>query len=1321
MRIKKYLNGKLELIILIAILFSFSSFASSGLSAETDLNKLPVVFRKNVGQWDSQILFRGTSFSWNADVYFMKERLCYVFSKPYNGPAAKKTPSLSEEYFEEMMWNMEFLNPNLNASIDGDGIEESHSNYFLGNDASRYVANVPDYKMVKYSNLYTGVDLNYYSVSNKLKYDIVIKPNGNISDLKFKFNGVNNISKNESGDIEIETIWGTLIESLPESYQIINGKKKLVNVSFELLDGNILGFKVSGNYNKSYNLVIDPINLQWRTYVGGLGNSNGYHFDMTTDSQGNAVCTGYFNGIFNFTKAVSAGFDQVYNGGADKAGDAIVYKISRDGKKLLWATYVGGNDQDWATSLKLNSSDDVFVSGYTMSTDFPVTAGAYNNGGVYFAFRLNASGSNLIYSSKVGGSLATTNLPAIPGCINSIAINNSDEAVVCASTASGAITPNNPLQATYGGGTSDMMFVRLSSNGQVALNVTYYGGSGDDAGLEINSDAAGNFYVAGSTGSNNFPVTAGCYDNSFNGGTNDVVLLKIDPNFTSVIYSTYLGGASSEYPVDIEIPASGEAHIVGYTNGNSVPTTASAYRKTATNRHGFVTRFNSTGTGLIYSTYIGTGNAENATGIELDKLGNAYVVGYANSGTPITACAYQSTPQGLQDIFLCKFDVTGSVLLFGTIIGGDKQDYQKPRISLIEGTCENDTIVGGITTHSGLFPTPYWANSGEVYMPTNQSNGGDYDQHAVYKLVPPEPVANFYYSQNVQCNIPVQFTDSTYGPCVNWTVNWKPTSWSWNFGDGSTSTQQNPIHVYSEAGTYQVTLTIGCPSETITKTVVVNPGQNCNVDCYLSSNVTTTTASCGNADGTAQISSAGAYGNLTFVWTPLSNADSIANDLSPGSYVVIITDTMNCKDTVTFTITTPNGPSLDSLVKRVTCPAGSDGAVDLIINGGASPYAVSWSNGALTEDLIGLAPGTYSVSVTDANNCMTTLTAIVPDTVLLPMSVTLPADTLVCMTANINLQPMVSGGNGVYSYTWSTGSANNNVLISPVSTTTVSVSVDDGCGSGPVSDEIIISVKPAPIVNFTANDTDGCSPVCVQFTDLTNPAGGICQWTFGDGSLSDVCGQNNHCYTTPGLYDVTLTVDDGLGCISTFTKNDYISVYGYPEADFVANPQPTTIYDPMIYFTDLSSDAVSWSWDFGDSTNSVLQNPSHLYDGEVPDSYSVTLIVENVHGCFDTIVKTIEIKSDWTIFVPNSFTPNGDGKNDLFKAVGTGIEEFEMYIYDRWGNEIFKSNDINKPWDGKVLNGSGQLVQIDTYVWLIRFKDNTLQSHFYTGHVNMLR
>ncbi len=216
----------------------------------------------------------------------------------------------------------------------------------------------------------------------------------------------------------------------------------------------------------------------------------------------------------------------------------------------------------------------------------------------------------------------------------------------------------------------------------------------------------------------------------------------------------------------------------------------------------------------------------------------------------------------------------------------------------------------------------------------------------------------------------------------------------------------------------------------------------------------------------------------------------------------------------------------------------------------------------------------------------------------------------------------------------------------------------------------------------------------------------------------------SHCYNTSGFYDVTLSATSNNGCTSTLALSQFVQVFSVPTASFTANPPSSTIFEGLITFTDQSTTPsgtiVSWVWDFGDGTSSTSQHNVHQFPITAPGIYNVTLTVVNSFGCIATYVIPVEIGPEFTFYIPNCVTPNDDGVNDFFFGDGIGIVDYDIWIFDRWGNEIFHGSYLYDKWDGRA-NGGADVAQQDVYVWKVRLTDVFDRKHAYIGTVTIVK
>ncbi|HSY75220.1 MAG TPA: PKD domain-containing protein [Bacteroidia bacterium] len=538
-------------------------------------------------------------------------------------------------------------------------------------------------------------------------------------------------------------------------------------------------------------------------------------------------------------------------------------------------------------------------------------------------------------------------------------------------------------------------------------------------------------------------------------------------------------------------------------------------------------------------------------------------------------------------------------------------------------------------------------------------------------------------------------------------------SYTWNPGGGSTVAITNII-----AGTYTITVT-DSNSCALSANVTVASMSNDTAKIIAVSNV----RCFGQSNGSASVIVTGGSGPYTYLWSD-GQSSSGATNLGVGSYTVNVTDTHGCISADSIHITQPIALMPNAGPNQMIC-IGKPGVINASATGGTSPYIYTWNTGATTSSIT-IFPATttsYAVEVTDSNGCISPPISVTI-TIRPPLSVSATSTGPICNGDTAKITAMGHGGDSAYVFNWMPGNVSGaSTNVSPTVSTYYTVTVTDGCADT-VKDSVEVIVTPAPIINFTLDTLSGCSPLCVQFKDMTTATGGISSWSwnFGDGTTSS--NQNPlHCFNNPGNYSVGLFVTSNSGCKASQISSGLITVYSHPQADFSYSPNTITEMDPLVQFTDLSKDAYginAWYWTFGDSYNSSLQNPTHSYSDT--GRFCTTLKVTNKHGCTDTITECLDIQPIFTIYIPNAFTPDANGLNDIFTAKGVGIKTFEMWIFDRWGQQLYYTTNIYTGWDGKVQGGtSGQIVQEDTYVYLIEVIDIFNKPHKYLGKVSVIK
>jgi gliding motility-associated-like protein len=560
---------------------------------------------------------------------------------------------------------------------------------------------------------------------------------------------------------------------------------------------------------------------------------------------------------------------------------------------------------------------------------------------------------------------------------------------------------------------------------------------------------------------------------------------------------------------------------------------------------------------------------------------------------------------------------------------------------------------------------------------------------------------------NVSCN----------GACDGQTsvvVNGGTAPFQYLWTSGSTNSTANSLC----ANLYSVTITdaFGC---TITEdTTVTEP-------TAITLNLTSSTDPLCNGDcnGSIIVSGNGGIGTLQYSVDGINfQASSTFNNLCAGNYTVTVQDSNMCQNTVQTNLTNPQLLVLNSIVSNdVSCNGGNNGSIIINVSGGTGALSYSIDNGVTfssSSNFTGLSVGSYNVVIQDANGC-TVNGGIVDIFEPLPISIPNTISNVGCFGGTdgwISISPQ--GGTPPYSFLWSSGG--NLPLESNLAAGNYTVTVTDA--NGCYVDSTLTVTQPAAVnfVTFSADTFSGCVPLAVNFNNTTDPnIVGSSFWDFGDGSTGN---QNSmsHIYSTSGIYNVTLTVTDTGGCIGSHTEYSYINVSDLPTADFTMDPTTTTMFDPTIDFYDQSYfNIVNWNWNFGGIGTSSIQNPSYTFPSDT-GTYLIMLTVTNAMGCINSTTGLLTIIGEHGIYLPNAFTPDGNGENDTFGPKGFGISDnnFSFKIFDRWGEEIFESNTITEGWDGSFKN---KMVPNDVYIWDLTFTDINGESHHKIGRVTIIK
>jgi Beta-propeller repeat len=676
--------------------------------------RIPLHFELNQGQTDGQVKFlsrggRSTLFlTPNEAVLLLASPQSAQQNVSRSSSASSAAPVVEAGHSRSIVLRVKLLGAKPNPVVTG--VEElpGKVNYFIGNDPKKWRTDVPIYAKARYADVYPGVDLIYYGSPGQLEYDFIVAPRADPRTIALSVEGAEKLEVDVRGDLVLWVAGGAIRQRRPLIYQEVNGVRREIPGGYVLKGKGRVGFQVSA-YDAASPLVIDPV-LVYSTYLGG--GRDDFGGDVAVDSTGSAYVTGRTQSA-NFPTTAGS-FDTGSNGGEDAfvtrlnaAGSALVYstylggsdddsgngiavdsagnawvagatrspnfpttagafdtisngdadgfvtKLAPTGSVLLYSTYLGGRDLDTIHAIAVDAAGNTYVTGRTLSTNFPTTPGSLDTslGGPQDAFvtKVNAAGTALLYSTFLGGSSIDMG--------NGITVDAAGNAYVAGETTSGDFPTTPGAWDLTLDGTGDAFVTKLNAAGNALVYSTYLGGPGNEIGTVVAVDPSGNAYVSGHTFADGFPTTPGAFDTTYNGGPLDVFVTKLDATGSTLLYSTYLGGSGSDFGFGIGVDSAGNAHLAGETRSADFPTTPDAVQPTAPGGFSdcFVTRLNAAGSALTYSTYLGGTAGDACFGLALDPAGSTYVTGDTTSiDFPATPGSFDTSATGGFDVFVAK-------------------------------------------------------------------------------------------------------------------------------------------------------------------------------------------------------------------------------------------------------------------------------------------------------------------------------------------------------------------------------------------------------------------------------------------------------------------------------------------------------------------------------------------------------------------------------------------------------------------------------------------------------------------------------------------
>jgi gliding motility-associated-like protein len=1133
-----------------------------------------VKFTENKSQWEKRVLYRAQL---DGGALFLEEN-CFTYNffdkETLRKNHISKGASLqrTNDQVRSHAFRLTFLNALQHPETSAKSITPDYSNFYIGKDKSKWVSHANSYKEISYKSLYAGIDLQILGMENSMKYNFIVAPNASPDEIRLFYEGLDDISL-KKGTLVMRTSLNEIVEQKPVAYQYIKGQQVEVPCRF-VLEGTTVHFSFPRGYDKNAELIIDPV-LVFACSSGSTADNFG--MTATYDADGNLYAGGTTFGI-GYPVTIGA-YDPTWNGAPvylSGRTDVVITKYDSSGTFLQYSTYLGGSTgTEVVSSLVVNSQDELMLFGATGSSDFPVTAGAYDtsfNGGAYLTFPANgteyingtdlyvakfsSSGNALLASTYLGGSQNEGTNSSATLAYNygdyyrgEIQVDASGNCYVASCTFSSdfPVTPGC-LQPASGGAMDGVLF-KMNPTFSSLMWSTYLGGSFDDGCYSLTIDNMQNVYTTGGTGSPDFPVTAGALGTAYNGGQSDGYVTKVKNDGSAILNSTFVGTNAYDQNFLIQLDINYNVYIVGQSLG-AMPVSAGVYSNP--NSKQFIWKMNNSLSSTVFTTVFGNGGAQvsiSPAAFLVDICGNIYVCGWGGNvltgvpttGMPVTSGAYQPTTDGF-NFYLFVLTPDATSLMYGTYFGGPLS-YEH----VDGGTSRFDkkgivyqAVCAGCGGHDDFPVTPgSWPNTGsDVNHATNCNMG-------VFKFD--------FQAAGVNADAVILPNDTL---CAGDSVHFSNASsnafnFLWDFGDGSPMTDlASPSHQYPLPGTYDITLiaidSLGCLfSDTSHLSIVVAPIPVVDLG--------NDTILCATPN---LLLDAGTPGN-SYSWGTGDITQTFLVTAAGNYWVEISNGHCEARDTINI-----NEISLDpDLGNDTSLCAGQTITLDAFESGAS----YLWSTGDSVASIIVTTAGQYWVQVTlgPCTESDTVQVNYIPYPVIaLPVSVLLcPGDSVI-----------LNGGAPATDYLWSTGDTTQLITVNTGGNYVITAS-NFQCSA---TDSVNVQQIILPLL---INDTSLCAGQTITLNAFY--PGATYLWSTGAVTSSITA-------TTAGQYWVTVSFS---GCSKSDTMN--LSYLAYPVVNLTPNiticPHDSVLLDAT------SGIATDYFWSTGDTTQSIYASASGNY------------------------------------------------------------------------------------------------------------------------------
>ena len=1314
---------------LLSFIFFFFVFLSFG-------QKTAIWFYPNKGQWNNEVLYKTPLGI--GDFFIDKQGFTYGLLEenpiPHNEEHQyKRNKSIDNEKIRYDVIKTAFIGANFENNKSSD--QSSHyNNYFLGDDSTRWQGNIFGFKKVEILSLYENVSMFIEAKANSIEYSFIVENNQDPSVIKMKIDGSQKNHIDKDGNLHIKTRFGEILNKKPKAWILdeISGLKKQIDIEFQLFN-SILSYKINDKYDSKQRLYIDP-EIIFSSFTGSIADNRG--FTATPDQNGNLIAGGVAFGMGYPTK--SGSYDLDFNGGETSytddqnntyvlkhsAVDLTISKFNSKGDDLVFSTFIGGSGNETPHSMVCDKNNDLYIFGATSSSDFPISSKSYDNsfnGGKFpakrtniflpktdiYVLRLNANGSDLKASTYIGGS-KNDGISDSALCYNSgdefrgeIIVSSDNNIVVSSNTNSDDFPTLNSFQSNLRG-YQDAVIFKLSPNLDQLIWSSYFGGNDLETGNAVQSADDGSLYVTGGTTSQDLTFSGG-NQSSYSGGHSDGFIIKLVGNKPLIKSGTFIGSTAYDQGFFVQLDKSSNVYIYGQSEGN-LPISPGKYG--VSNSGQFIRKYSNDLKTLLWNTTFGTGSGYvdlSPTAFSVSTCGDIYISGwggiknrlYSKStysttiGLEVTNDAFQNQTNG-NNFYVAVFGDDAKKLSYATFMGGlsvanNHVDGGTSRFDKRGGIFQA-VCAGCGSVRDGFSTTP------NVFSPYNlaDSNGCNL---AAFEFDLKGSISKISLNDSVFCsNDSIRF--------LNLSVNCD--SFKWDFGDGESSTEKEPIHKYKKPGKYFIKL-IGYDSKT-TCSLADTAETELNIFNKNDKIINPVTNVCYGAEINLISPEIGVYlWKPDSLFTPNNESQIVAN-----IYKDITIELHIEKGCRNIDISYPYKIIKNNMSQNQTYQVCDGGSSELKVTGGID-YVWEPSiylNQSNTASVI-CKPSdsiTYLVKKKVSSNCFvvdTIKVEVIPKdkSILLDSSISLCLNDSKIITISKNEKISFNPMQGINVI------SQNKFEVKPSSDINYNIVYDYLCGIK--TQTLSVKVHPLPSISIQKDTI-----ICLNGKARISCKGGISynwlvdndvQYLTYNGSEANVSPKKSTKYIIQG--------EDENRC------KDIDSVF-------------VQVYDPPVIKTKTNYNAY-----WGDVLKLNVQviskhngffiwKPSELLSCSDCSSPSILPTQDtelfvyfiDTNQCTDSIKININFEGD--LFVPNSFTPNNDGDNDKFMPVSHGITDFQMDIYNRWGELIITLNSIEQFWDGRYR---GIEAPDGVYNWQLNYSTKLGKYISRSGHVSLFR